>query len=342
MIEVTISVFKDVLPWSGLLLVCPALPTLFSSANDSEVPLLPLLFNYAIEAFEKRGFILRTCVDGDTACQMWTLASWGSTSLEWVKNLLLAGVGTEDAAIHLTHNILDFQRQHAKMAMWIFSEGRHVFSFIALNALFASVFVIAKKGLMYSQPLFFLGSACFLQCDYATLPENCPEKTDWNHQTTDSQTLPPALFNIYLTKCLRTLGITIPNLHKTCLILQLIPLSFRLFCYALFAEKWPPKKWVGLAVGFVGPFPPNSVSTIGWRAYNGTLSFALLGRIFGIRCRSGKCLRMDITSATHWEKSNYNISCKRIQHDRRRSPCSHSLLPHRKMDTLSRNRLSIF
>ncbi len=123
--------------------------------------------------------------------------------------------------------------------------------------------------------------------------------------------------------------------------LQLIPLSFRPVLLCALRRKMTPKKWVGLAVGFVGLFPilfqqSGEELTTGHFLSLSWAEFSVLGAV--VASVYGWILLRQLIE----EKSNYNISCKRIQHDRRRSPCSHSLLPHRKMDTLSRNRLSIF
>ncbi len=68
------------------------------------------------------------------------------------------------------------------MAMWIFSEGRHVFSFIALRPFCQRLCYRKKRTHVLPTAILPRFPHVSCRCDYATLPENCPEKTDWNHQ----------------------------------------------------------------------------------------------------------------------------------------------------------------
>jgi drug/metabolite transporter (DMT)-like permease len=70
-----------------------------------------------------------------------------------------------------------------------------------------------------------------------------------------------ALFSIYLTNVLEFWGLQYLSAAKTCFIYGLSPFFAALFSYIHFKEKMTSKKWLGLAIGFVGFIPVLTVQT---------------------------------------------------------------------------------
>lgn len=64
-----------------------------------------------------------------------------------------------------------------------------------------------------------------------------------------------AVFNIYLTNVFEFWGLQFLTSFKTCFIYSLSPFFSALISYFSFNENLSPRKWLGLAVGFLGFFP---------------------------------------------------------------------------------------
>lgn len=131
-----------------------------------------------------------------------------------------------------------------------------MFFVFLLYALFASIFTIAKTGLEYSSPFFFVGSrmvlAGFLLLGYQFLfhPKSfkIEAKDGWLF-------LKLALFNIYLTNVFEFWGLQYLTSFKTCFIYSLSPFASALLSFFIFKEKMSAKKWSGLLIGFAGIMP---------------------------------------------------------------------------------------
>lgn len=127
---------------------------------------------------------------------------------------------------------------------------------LLLYALFASVFTISKTGLMYSQPLFLVGTRMFmaglilLAYQWVSKKESFrfDKKIWW-------RILLLAVFNIYLTNIFEFWGLRYLTSFKTCFIYSLSPFLSALFSYFSFSEKLTSKKWMGLFIGFAGFLP---------------------------------------------------------------------------------------
>jgi len=127
---------------------------------------------------------------------------------------------------------------------------------VLLFALFASVFTIAKTGLDYTQPFFFVGSRMLLagvimlvfQFFYQREQFRVAKGSLW-------RVLRLALFNIYLTNVFEFWGLKYLTSFKTCFIYSLSPFASALLSYVIFSEKLSLKKWLGLIVGFSGFIP---------------------------------------------------------------------------------------
>lgn len=131
-----------------------------------------------------------------------------------------------------------------------------MFYVFLLYALFASVFTIAKTGLMYAQPFFFVGTRMMLAgiilLGYQLFVQK--EKVDLKPKTWRRLIL-LAIFNIYLTNAFEFWGLRYLTSFKTCFIYSLSPFLSALFSYFLFSEKLSKKKWAGLMIGFLGFIP---------------------------------------------------------------------------------------
>jgi len=62
-------------------------------------------------------------------------------------------------------------------------------------------------------------------------------------------------FGIYVTYILRFWALNYMTSSKTCFLYNFAPFASSLFSYFLFNERMSKKKWIGLAIGFVGMIP---------------------------------------------------------------------------------------
>lgn len=136
---------------------------------------------------------------------------------------------------------------------------------ILMYALFASVFTIAKTGLDYAQPFFFVGSrmllAGIIMLSYQFF---CNRKEFLFNKAHFWRVFRLALFNIYLTNVFEFWGLKYLTSFKTCFIYSLSPFVSAILSYFIFADKISFKKGVGLIIGFLGFLPIliyNSSST---------------------------------------------------------------------------------
>lgn len=127
---------------------------------------------------------------------------------------------------------------------------------LLLYSLFASVFVIAKIGLEYTQPFFLVGSrmamAGLILIAYQIIV---------NRESFQLRTLPwlkilgLGVLNIYLTNVFEFWGLQYLTSSKTCLIYSISPFASALISYLVLSEKMNWKKWLGLTVGCLGLVP---------------------------------------------------------------------------------------
>ncbi|MGA8165278.1 MAG: DMT family transporter [Waddliaceae bacterium] len=125
-----------------------------------------------------------------------------------------------------------------------------------LYALFASVFTIAKTGLRYTEPLFFVGTRMLIAGGMMLAYQFIAHRNDFSFKKKDMwKILQLAVFNIYLCNFLEFWGLQYLTSFKTCFIYSLSPFVSALFSYLIFSEKMTPKKWLGFTVGFLGFIP---------------------------------------------------------------------------------------
>lgn len=131
-----------------------------------------------------------------------------------------------------------------------------MFFVLLLYALFASVFTIAKTGLMVAQPFFFVGTrmlfAGIILVGYQIFFKK--QRLNFDKKTWLRLFL-LAVFNIYLTNVFEFWGLRYLTSFKTCFLYSLSPFLSAIFCYFLFSEKLTNKKWIGLLIGFLGFLP---------------------------------------------------------------------------------------
>lgn len=131
-----------------------------------------------------------------------------------------------------------------------------MFFIIVLYSLFASVFTIQKTALLYTQPLFLVGSrmlvAGILLLGYQYLVKGETIRLQTKHVM---RLLCLAFFNIYLTNILEVWGLRYLTTAKTCFLYSLSPYLAALLSYILFKERLTNKKWLGLIIGFIGFLP---------------------------------------------------------------------------------------
>lgn len=131
-----------------------------------------------------------------------------------------------------------------------------MFLVVILYSLFASVFIVQKTALEYTQPLFLVGSRMFvagiLLIGYQYV---------FNRETIRFNAKPLmrlfalAFFNIFLTNILEVWGLKYLTTAKTCFLYSLSPYFAALLSYFLFKERLSEKKWLGLIIGFIGFLP---------------------------------------------------------------------------------------
>lgn len=131
-----------------------------------------------------------------------------------------------------------------------------MFNILLLYALFASVFTIAKTGLTYVDPFFFVGIrmslAGMILIGYQFFIRK--ERFTYDRKIWLRLFL-LALFNIYFTNIFEFWGLRYLTSSKACFIYSLSPFLSALFSYFLFNENLTSKKWIGLLVGFIGFTP---------------------------------------------------------------------------------------
>lgn len=127
---------------------------------------------------------------------------------------------------------------------------------LLLYAMFASVFTIAKTGLQYTQPFFFVGTRMALAGIILLAWQYYSDRQNFTFRKAHlGQLLSLAIFNIYLTNVFEYWGLKYLTSVKTCFLYSLSPFLSALFSYFIFSEKMSWKKWTGLAVGFGGLLP---------------------------------------------------------------------------------------
>ncbi len=133
---------------------------------------------------------------------------------------------------------------------------------VALYAMWSSTFSIGKLALAFSPPVFLTGFRMVLAgtilLGYLTITKRSSfklEKKQW------ISLLFLGFFSVYLTNILEFWGLQYLSAAKTSFIYSLSPFFTALFSYIHFKEKMNGKKWIGLAIGFLGFIPVLLIQT---------------------------------------------------------------------------------
>lgn len=131
-----------------------------------------------------------------------------------------------------------------------------MFYVFLLYALFASVFIVSKTGLVVTQPLFFVGSRMLLAGVLLIAYQLFNKKATFSFNLkTWGRIILLALFCVYFTNVFEFWGLQYLTSSKTCFIYSLSPFLSALASYFFLSEKLSWKQWIGLCVGFCGFIP---------------------------------------------------------------------------------------
>lgn len=160
-----------------------------------------------------------------------------------------------------------------------------------LYALFASVFTLEKFGLAYSPPLFLVGSQMFLAGVIMLSYQYTFDRKEFQFKASSFWLIIRlAIFNIYLNNAFEFLALQYLDSFKICFFYSLSPFVAALFSYFIFAESLSWKKWLGLAIGFVGILPilmdKSGEETPSWSLFNmswqeGIMLLAAVSSVYG-------------------------------------------------------------
>lgn len=125
-----------------------------------------------------------------------------------------------------------------------------------LYASFASIFILEKVCLQYTEPLFLLGFRMVIAAILMLLFYFLRNRERWRPTAKHIGLLfCLGFFNIYLTNSLELWALQRMAAFKICFIYSLSPFMAALLSYALFSEALSKWKWAGLLVGFLGLLP---------------------------------------------------------------------------------------
>src|SRR5581483_9057782 len=131
-----------------------------------------------------------------------------------------------------------------------------MFFVFLLYALFASIFTVSKQALYFAEPFFLVGARMLLAGILLLGFQYVKDKGALLiKKGTLVRLLLLALLNIYLTNVFEFWGLKYLTSFKTCFIYSLSPFLAALFSYFLLSETLSFKKWMGLAIGFLGFIP---------------------------------------------------------------------------------------
>lgn len=131
-----------------------------------------------------------------------------------------------------------------------------MFLVLVMYALFASVFTIAKTGLEFSQPIFFVGSRMFFAGLLLLFYLYCFDRKALNFTVRQLVYISClAAINIYFTNILELWGLQYLPSYKTCLIYSPSPFLSAFFAFLVFGDKMSARRWIGLIIGLISLIP---------------------------------------------------------------------------------------
>jgi drug/metabolite transporter (DMT)-like permease len=122
--------------------------------------------------------------------------------------------------------------------------------------LLSSTFVIGKAALVYSQPIFLIGTRMTLGGLLLLGFIYFFQRNQWRFKKEDFWLFAQiAFFHIYLSFILEFWSYQYVTSSKAAFMFNLSPFITALFVYIFFGEKMTKKQWLGLCIGFVGSLP---------------------------------------------------------------------------------------
>lgn len=133
---------------------------------------------------------------------------------------------------------------------------------VLMYATWSSIFSIGKWTLQFAPPLFLTASRMILAgCILLGFLALFRKKSLHLNLKQIGSLLILSIFSIYLTNTFEFWGLQHLSAAKTCFIYSLSPFFAAFFSYLHFNEKMTSKKWMGLAIGFLGFLPVLSTQT---------------------------------------------------------------------------------
>lgn len=131
-----------------------------------------------------------------------------------------------------------------------------ILTVILMYATWSSVFSFGKAALAYSPPLFLTAARMLLAgvliLGFIAFKNRLALKLSVKQIFSLSLL---AIFSIYLTNALEFWSLQHMTAAKTCFIYSLSPFFAAFFSYLHFGEKMNRRKWLGMAIGFLGILP---------------------------------------------------------------------------------------
>jgi len=147
---------------------------------------------------------------------------------------------------------------------------------LLLYALFATVFPLCKVAFTYYiSPLFFTGCCLVLAGILLLIYVYTTDRKSLSLKKEYMQPLALLIFcNIFLTNFCERWGLQYLSSVKTSFIYNLSPFFSAIFSYFLLSESMSWKKWLGLAIGFLGFIPYFIEKSAGESMSGGCLYFS--------------------------------------------------------------------
>jgi len=142
----------------------------------------------------------------------------------------------------------------------IFDRIAAMLMIVVMYAIWSSVFALGKWTLIGASPLFLTASRMLLAgCILLTFLAITKRSSFKITLRQGISLLLLAFFSVYLTNALEFWSLQQMTAAKTCFFYSLGPFFTALFSYLHFKEKMNRRKWLGMAIGFLGFLPVLSV-----------------------------------------------------------------------------------
>ncbi|MBS0625815.1 MAG: EamA family transporter [Verrucomicrobia bacterium] len=138
----------------------------------------------------------------------------------------------------------------------------YIFLVVFMYATWANVFSLGKMALEHSPPLFLTAARMLLAAILLLTFIAIRKRSSFRLSVKQILSLGLfAVFGMYLTNAFEFWSLQHLTAAKTCFIYSLCPFFSALFSYLHFGEKMNRRKWLGMAIGFLGFIPVLSLQT---------------------------------------------------------------------------------